>query len=135
MKFYKKTITVSQDDLDDLNHVNNVRYLQWVQDISKEHWVSSAPKEMRENIMWVVTTHFLEYKSAALLYDVLDIKTFIKKSEGARSIRIVEMHNAKNKKLVVSAKTEWCLLNAKSLRPIRISDEIKKVFIDASPKL
>jgi len=130
VKFYKKTISVTQDDLDDLNHVNNVRYLQWVQDISKEHWVSSAPKEMQENIMWVVTTHFLEYKSAALLDDVLEAKTFIKKSEGPISVRIVEMHNKKNKKLVLRSKTEWCLLNAKNLRPIRISDEIKKVFLD-----
>lgn len=130
MKYYTKTISVSPDDLDDLNHVNNVRYLQWVQDISKEHWVSSAPKEMQEHIMWVVTTHFLEYKSAAVLGDILEIKTFIKKSEGARSVRIVEMFNSKTQKLVLRAKTEWCLLNAKNLRPIRISDDIKKVFLD-----
>ncbi len=130
MKFYNKTLFVTSDDLDDLNHVNNVRYLQWVQDISKEHWVSCAPKEMQENIMWVVSTHFLEYKSASLLGDVINVKTHIKKSEGAISVRIVEMHNAKTKKLIIRSKTEWCLLSAKSLRPIRISDKIKKVFLD-----
>ena len=68
-------------------------------------------------------------KSAAFLNDLLEVKTFIKKSEGAISVRIVEIHNAKTQKLVVRSKTEWCLLNAKNSRPIRISDKIKKVFI------
>lgn len=132
MKTYHKTITVTADDLDDLNHVNNVRYLQWVQDISKEHWQASASKEIQDNHMWVVSTHFLEYKSAAVLNDVIEIKTYIKKSEGAISIRIVEMRNAETKKLILKSKTEWCLLNAKSLRPIRVSEKIKNIFIDTN---
>lgn len=132
MKTYHKTITVTADDLDDLNHVNNVRYLQWVQDISKEHWQASASKEIEDNHMWVVSTHFLEYKSAAVLNDVIEIKTYIKKSEGAISIRIVEMRNAETKKLILKSKTEWCLLNAKSLRPIRVSEKIKNIFIDTN---
>ncbi|MEP0211928.1 MAG: acyl-CoA thioesterase [Cellulophaga sp.] len=132
MKIYNKTITVTADDLDDLNHVNNVRYLQWVQDISKEHWQASASKEIQNNHMWVVSTHFLEYKSAAVLNDIIKVKTCIKKSEGAISIRIVEMRNAETNKLILKSKTEWCLLNAKSLKPIRVSEKIKNIFIDTN---
>ncbi|MGJ8658601.1 MAG: acyl-CoA thioesterase [Cellulophaga fucicola] len=130
MKVYHKTITVTADDLDDLNHVNNVRYLQWVQDISKEHWQASASKEVKENHMWVVSTHFLEYKAAAILDDIIKVKTYIKKSEGAISVRIVEMRNSLTNKIILKAKTEWCLLNSKSFRPIRVSEEIKNIFID-----
>ncbi|WP_435313253.1 acyl-CoA thioesterase [Cellulophaga fucicola] len=130
MKVYHKTITVTADDLDDLNHVNNVRYLQWVQDISKEHWQASASKEVQENHMWVVSTHFLEYKAAAILDDIIKVKTYIKKSEGAISVRIVEMRNSLTNKIILKAKTEWCLLNSKSFRPIRVSEEIKNIFID-----
>ncbi|MGJ8659374.1 MAG: acyl-CoA thioesterase [Cellulophaga fucicola] len=132
MKIYNKTITVTANDLDDLNHVNNVRYLQWVQDISKEHWQASASKEIQNNHMWVVSTHFLEYKSAAVLNDIIKVKTYIKKSEGAISIRIVEMRNAETNKLILKSKTEWCLLNAKSLKPIRVSEKIKNIFIDTN---
>ncbi|MCL5244736.1 thioesterase [Cellulophaga sp. 20_2_10] len=130
MKVYHKTITVTADDIDDLNHVNNVRYLQWVQDISKEHWQASASIEIQENHMWVVSTHFLEYKAAAILDDIIKVKTFIKKSEGAISVRIVEMRNSLTNKIILKAKTEWCLLNSKSFRPIRVSEEIKNIFID-----
>ncbi|CAM3493117.1 acyl-CoA thioesterase [Zobellia roscoffensis] len=129
MQSYQKTITVQKDDLDDLDHVNNVRYVQWMQDISKEHWVTVAPEEMRNGIIWVVMTHHITYKSAAVLDDVIEMRTYIQKSRGAVSVRIVEMHNKKTKELLVKSSTEWCLLNAETLKPTRISQEIKDVFL------
>ncbi|CAM4387510.1 thioesterase family protein [Zobellia roscoffensis] len=129
MQSYQKTITVQKDDLDDLDHVNNVRYVQWMQDISKEHWVTVAPEEMRNGIIWVVMTHHITYKSAAVLDDVIEMRTYIQKSRGAVSVRIVEMYNKKTKELLVKSSTEWCLLNAETLKPTRISQEIKDVFL------
>ncbi len=128
MELFEKSITVSEDDLDDLNHVNNVRYVQWIQDISKEHWQSTAPREMQDGAVWVVMNHNISYKSAAVLGDVISVRTHIDDSRGATSIRIVEMHNAKTNLLLLRSKTEWCLLNKETLKPMRISDEIKSVF-------
>lgn len=128
MNHYQKTLIVSHDDLDDLNHVNNVRYLQWVQDISKEHWQKSATKEMVQNMVWVVMNHNICYKNAALLGDQIVIKTHIAESRGAKSIRNVEMFNAKTNKILLHAKTEWCLLNAETLKPIRIPQEVEAIF-------
>ncbi|NKI25914.1 acyl-CoA thioesterase [Arenibacter sp. 6A1] len=130
MKSFQKTITVVADDLDDLNHVNNVRYVQWMQDIAKEHWQTKAPKELLSTTAWVVLTHHITYKSAAKLHDEILIKTYIDKSKGAISIRIVEMYNKHNNELLVKSKTEWCLLNAETFKPMRISKEIEDVFID-----
>ncbi|MBU3027052.1 thioesterase family protein [Zobellia galactanivorans] len=128
MQRYRKTITVQKDDLDELNHVNNVRYVQWMQDISKEHWMTVAPEEMRRGIIWVVMTHHITYKNAAVLGDVIEMETYIQKSRGAVSVRIVEMHNKKTGELLLKSSTEWCLLNADTLKPARISKEIKEVF-------
>lgn len=128
MEYFEKTITVSEDDLDDLNHVNNVRYVQWIQDISKEHWQSTAPQEMQDGVIWVVMNHNISYKSAALLGDIINVRTHIDQSRGATSVRVVEMYATKTNLLLLRSKTEWCLLNKKNLRPIRISDEIKSVF-------
>ncbi len=125
--FFKK-IHVQQDAIDDLNHVNNVIYVQWIQDIAKEHWQSKASKELLENCIWVVKSHFVEYKKAAVLNDIIAIKTYIKQSKGALSIRMVEMYDETSNELILSSKTEWVLLDSKSLRPIRVSDEIKDVF-------
>lgn len=127
-KPFSKTIQVTEDDLDDLNHVNNVRYVQWIQDIAKEHWQAKAPAALLEECIWVVKSHFIEYKKAAFLHDLIAVKTYIKESKGALSIRQVEMINATTKELLLKSKTEWVLLDSKSLRPIRVSKEIQAIF-------
>ncbi|WP_150451971.1 acyl-CoA thioesterase [Arenibacter lacus] len=129
MGVYTKTLKVVQDDLDDLEHVNNVRYVQWMQDIAKEHWKAKAPKELVETTVWVVLTHHITYKNAAKLDDEIVLKTYIEKSRGAISTRVVEMFHKETDQLLVKAKTEWCLLNSKTFKPMRIAAEIVSVFV------
>ena len=129
MAKFQMKLKVAVDDLDDLDHVNNVRYVQWIQDISKEHWQATASQEMQDEFIWVVLSHHIEYKSAALLNDPIALSTFIEKSSGATCTRIVEMHNGNTEKLIVRSSTEWCLVNKKTLRPSRISPEIRRLFI------
>ena len=128
MQIFEKTITVSRDDLDQLNHVNNVRYVQWVQDIAEQHWLQNAPKEILESHFWVLLSHNIEYKSQAVLGDILNLKTFVSKSEGITSIRHVEITNATTNKLIVTSETKWCFMNMSSKRPSRISTEIAELF-------
>ncbi|MEH6514565.1 MAG: acyl-ACP thioesterase domain-containing protein, partial [Maribacter arcticus] len=78
---------------------------------------------------WVVLSHHIEYKNAAVLNDPIIISTFIESSSGAKSVRIVEMHHGISKKLLVRASTEWVLLNSESYRPVRIPKEIKEIFL------
>ena len=126
---YDIEITVEKDDLDELQHVNNVRYVQWIQDISKEHWISAAPDAMRSDVIWVVMHHDITYKASAQLGDSIRVHTHIESSHGATCIRVVEMHNETTDVFLVRCKTKWCLLNQKSLKPIRISDEITELFV------
>lgn len=131
MEAFEKRIVVTHDDLDELEHVNNVRYVQWIQDISKEHWQTVAPNEMKAGILWVVKNHTIDYINAAILGDEILIRTYIANTKGALSVRCVEMYNSKTNQLLVRSHTEWCLLNALSLKPIRVSEAIKKVFSSA----
>jgi len=128
MKHYEKLLTVSKSDLDELEHVNNVRYVQWIQDVSKEHWQSYASENIQSAVVWVVMNHNITYKNSAKLNDQIKVQTYIKENRGATCIRVVEMCNAKTNQLLLRSKTEWCLLNAETLRPTRISEEIKNVF-------
>ena len=128
MKTLEKEITVSENDLDDLNHVNNVIYIHWVQEIAKEHWKSLVSNEIIKNYYWVLLEHQIKYLNPALLNDKIMIKTYIEKTEGIRSNRIVEIYNRNNDKLLVKSKTIWCLINAKTNKPNRITDEIRKAF-------
>lgn len=128
MYVFEKTITVSQEDIDDLNHVNNVRYVQWVQDIAKEHWLTYATKEILETYSWFLVNHFIEYKNQALLGDQLLLKTYVPKADGVSTIRHVEIINAKTEQIIVKSKAKWCLIDSKTQRPTRIISKIAELF-------
>lgn len=128
MQTFEQLITVSREDLDDLDHVNNVRYVQWVQDIAEAHWLQNATKDILDAYFWVVVSHHIEYKGSALLNDIIQLKTYVIKSEGVTSTRVVEMFNKETGKLLVKAETIWCLMNYESKRPSRIPKLIAELF-------
>ena len=128
MQVYKTELTVSKNDLDELNHVNNVRYVQWINDVAKAHWYNNATKELLDDYYWVVINHNIQYKGAAFLNETLSLKTYVIKSEGVSSTRIVEIYNKQTKKLLVKSQTSFCLINSKSHKPSRITEEIIDLF-------
>jgi acyl-CoA thioester hydrolase len=128
MKYLEKEIIVSKNDLDDLNHVNNVVYIHWVQEIAKTHWKSLVSNEIIKNYFWVLLEHEIKYLNPAFLNDKIRLKTYIEKTDGVKSSRIVEIYNKDTNKLLVTSKTIWCLINAKTGKPNRITEDIKKAF-------
>tara|TARA_B110000967_G_scaffold204668_1_gene247618 strand:+ start:1090 stop:1482 length:393 start_codon:yes stop_codon:yes gene_type:complete len=128
MTVFEATHTVISDDLDDLLHVNNVRYVQWVQDIAKAHWEAATTPLQQHNNVWVLVSHHIEYKSAAKLKDEIRLKTYVTRSEGVTSTRIVEMYHKGSEKLIVKSETTWCLLDGLRKKPKRISTEIAGIF-------
>ena len=135
MSIYKKSIQVTQEDLDELQHVNNVRYLEWVQDISKEHWESKVGKKVLDEIIWVVRNHNITYYESALPNESIEITTKVKQWRGPISIRQVEMKSNKSGKVLVKASTEWCALHPKTLKPIRVPEDIQQLFSSGNEKM
>ena len=113
--------------MDELNHVNNVIYLQWVQEISKHHWLSLAKTPFTDQYYWVVVEHELVYKKQAFLGDEITITTFVESFEGPFSIRCVEFKRADE--ILVRATSKWCLIDKLSNRPKRVPEEIVNLFI------
>ena len=128
MQTFEKIITVTQEDLDQLNHVNNVRYVQWVQDIAKAHWMLRAPNQIVDDYFWVLVRHTIDYKNQAVLGDILKLKTYVLNSEGVTSVRMVEIFNASTNKLLVKSETKWCFMDKKTYRPTRILAEVANLF-------
>ena len=122
-----KIIKVTSKDIDELNHVNNVRYIQWIQDISIEHWYSAIKNKLSKQYIWVVASHYVEYRRSAVLNDKLSIETYVEKFEGSLSHRIVEIKNSNTGKMNVKALTKWCLIDPETKRPIPIPDEILNI--------
>jgi acyl-CoA thioester hydrolase len=132
MSIYHHPIKVTAADLDEMNHVNNVVYVQWVQDAASAHWISKASVEVKEKFNWVVLRHEIDYKSPAILNDELIAKTWVANYEGVKSDRMVQIIRKRDERLLVEAKTTWCLLSAASGRPARVVDEIRNVFMASS---
>lgn len=128
MKYYQTEITVPAAVIDDLNHVNNVAYLQWVQDIARQHWESTTNEALRENLVWVVVNHFIEYKAPAFEKEVLILKTWVEKYSGVTSERHTEIIRKTNQKLLVKAKTIWCMIDKSSGKPMRITKDMIASF-------
>ena len=126
---YEKKLTVEEKHLDKQKHVNNVQYLQWVQDIAEEHWEVRASEEQKAEVIWVVVRHEIDYKKEAFLNDELVLQTYVGETTHVTSIRHVIIKNSETDELLVQAKTTWCLLNASTKKPSRISEELKKVFL------
>lgn len=128
MQTYTETFDVVVEDLDDLNHVNNIRYVEWIQEISKNHWQKLTTQEMRDEMVWVVKNHNISYHKSAVLGDTIQMNTYIKSNKGPISTRVVEIKNNKTGQLLVNAHTEWCLLDAKTFRPKRVPEPVQNLF-------
>ena len=128
MKRYFKHITVEKDDLDALEHVNNVRYLEWVQEISREHWKELSNPDWDARYFWVVRSHHIEYLRSAVAGDTLTLTTFVPEVTGPISRRVVEICQAGSGERVARCETQWCLIDAATKRPARIPEAIRTCF-------
>ncbi len=125
-EFHQK-ISVLPEHTDELKHVNNVVYLQWIQDIARQHWESLAPADIRTKYVWVVLRHEIDYKRSCKLGDELNLLTKVADDlNGPKWARHVWIRH--HEKLVVEAYTIWCMMEAKTMRPVRISREVEQIF-------
>lgn len=127
---YEEIFAVAPSDLDELNHVNNIRYIEWIQDISKKHWHHVTTEEQRKSMVWVVRNHNISYHKSAVLGDTININTYIESNKGPISTRIVEIKDNKSGELLAKGVTQWCLLDAVTFRPKRVPEEVKTLFGD-----
>ncbi len=123
---FQHSLKVASHHIDNLNHVNNTVYLQWVQDVAYSHWNVLATKSIKESYVWMVLRHEIDYVSQAFLDDIITVYTWIDKTEGAKSIRIVHIYC--EDKLLATSKTTFCLLDATTLKPKRIGEDILVLF-------
>jgi acyl-CoA thioester hydrolase len=121
------TTEVFPEHIDALGHVNNVQYLYWVQDAAHNHWEALIQNIDKPLGVWVVRSHSITYKQAALEGDKLTLKTYVKQSRGVLSERIVEIFNAEQKLLAVCS-TQWCYINPINQKPEIIPNTVLELF-------
>lgn len=128
MRSFQQKLIVPKSAIDAMEHVNNVVYLQWVQDVAQQHWVSKTTAELRAQYAWVVVNHFIEYKLPAFEGDVLVLETWVERYSNVTSERHTNITRKADNQLLVTAKTTWCLIDKSTGKPARIPEGVLGLF-------
>jgi acyl-CoA thioester hydrolase len=125
MKF-SHSFRVTAEDIDEQGHVNNVAYVKWIQDVAVAHWFSSATEVIRAKYTWVVLRHEIDYKKQAFENEEVAVKTWVGEPTRISWERFTEIRRGED--LLVKARSVWCLIDRETLKPTRITEELKKLF-------
>ena len=125
MKFSHNFI-VSKSDIDAQNHVNNVAYVRWIQDAAVAHWFLATTEIQRENLTWIVTRHEIDYKKPAFENEKITVTTWVGEPTRVSWERFTEIRRGED--LRVKARSIWCLIDRETLKPTRITQELKQMF-------
>lgn len=119
-------IRILPEDIDFMGHVNNARYLGWVQDAVLAHWKDLAPPQAVAERLWVALKHEITYRRPAFLDDEVIARTVLEKVHGARAFyrTVIE----RGEEVLAEVQSAWCCVDATTLRPARIGEEIARFF-------
>jgi acyl-CoA thioester hydrolase len=119
-------IEIAPADIDFMGHVNNAHYLKWVQEAVVAHWRKLAPAEAVAQHLWVALKHEITYRKPAFLDDQVVATVVLEKVHGARAF--YETLIKRGEEVLAEVKSSWCCLDAATLRPARIAQDIADRF-------
>jgi acyl-CoA thioester hydrolase len=125
MKF-SHSFRVSARDIDAQGHVNNVAYVKWIQDVAVAHWLSVTTEETREKYTWIVTRHEIDYKRQTFADEEVTATTWVGEPSRISWERFTEI--TRGESLLVKARSVWCLIDRKTLKPTRITSELRELL-------
>lgn len=128
MSRFQLNINPKSTDFDELGHINNVVYLQWVQDVAEAHWKNISGTDDDQINLWVALRHEIDYKKEIKPNEKVVAETWVASMEGVKSERMTRIFNPDNNQTKAEARTFWCLLDAKTKRPKRIPEEMKRLY-------
>ncbi len=112
-----------------MGHVNNAVWVQWIQDMATAHWDTAARVQDREQFVWLVVRHEIDYRGNIDAGETATGETWIEGgAHGAKSVRRVEFRDSA-KKVLVSAATTWAMLDRGTGRPVRVRPEVLAPFV------
>ncbi len=125
MKF-SHSFVIDKNEIDEQGHVNNVAYVKWIQDVAVAHWLSKTNGEMRAKYTWIVLRHEIDYKKQAFENEKVTAITWVGEPTRISWERLTEITRGED--LLVKARSVWCLIDRQTLKPTRITTELKELF-------
>ncbi|TVQ02392.1 MAG: acyl-CoA thioesterase [Planctomycetaceae bacterium] len=118
--------TVTPDEIDQQDHVHNLRYLRWTLSAAHAHsaaggWDSQA--QLQRGIGWVVRSHDITYRAAALAGDELVVQTWLSEVTPMAIRRRYVIARPADRTVLAKAETRWVLVDLRDRKAIRLDPE------------
>jgi len=127
-EIFELTIAVEPSDIDQMGHVNNVVYLRWVQEAATAHWTAGATPEDQARLLWVVVRHEIDYPRPARLGDTIAARTWVGPASRIKFERHVELLRASDRVVLARARSLWCPIDSKTMKPVAVRQEVRERF-------
>lgn len=130
---FTSEIPVRPDDIDMFQHVHNSRYLDYVQAARYDQMVRCYKMSMEEFMItgygFVVKRAEINYKRPLVMGDIMLISTQVKEFNGSDIIVEFEILNKKNEKVTCDGIMLYTMINLKTGRSEKISEDIQTKFL------
>lgn len=121
-------LTIRPEHIDANGHVNNVVYVGWLQDAGTAHWNARFDAETRARWSWVALRHEIDYLRGIGPDETgVVARTWVGDPQGPRFNRYVRIEDGQGR-LCAQGVSEWCLVDATTLRPQRIPATMLPTF-------
>jgi acyl-CoA thioester hydrolase len=127
---FTKEITALPAHIDELGHVNNAVWVQWMEQVSVDHWRRDADPAHVDAYIWVVTRHEVDYRGNVTAGETVTARTWIPEPpRGARFDRMIEF-TGPDGKVKVTARSTWAIIDKATGRILRVPTAVAANFVD-----
>ncbi|HLA42792.1 MAG TPA: YbgC/FadM family acyl-CoA thioesterase [Aggregatilineales bacterium] len=118
-------------EIDQFGHVNNANYLNYLEEAATQASTDagySLQWYLEHHLYWLVRKWTIRYFQPAVYGDELEVTTWVSDVRRVRSNREYLMTRPRDGAKIVRARTDWVLVNAATIKPVRIPSEMGQAF-------
>ncbi|MDG2408801.1 MAG: thioesterase [Pirellulales bacterium] len=123
---------IGENEVEPDGYVSCLTYLLWTRSAAQEHSAKQGwthEKYIEIGAAWVVRTHHIDYFRPAFAGEEVVIDTWVSNFGKTRSLRKYLIRRPEDDCVLVTAETNWALVDIAKRRPRRIPQEIIDSFI------
>jgi acyl-CoA thioester hydrolase len=127
---YSYRFRVPDESIDALGHVNNIEYVQWLQDAAlrhSDHVGLTWERCRRIGAAFVIRKQVIEYLRPVGKGETLAVRTWSQTMDSISAVRSTRIVNSAGDP-VLSAETTWVFVSLATMRPTKISAEVRDMF-------
>lgn len=117
--------------IDFVGHVNNINYVTWMENgrvkLFEAAGISINDLLEKEKTLPIITETFIQYKKALYLNNRVIIEAWVSQLHNASAILQFRFYNEKGE-LCTTGHQKGSFINSQTMRPIRISEELRNAF-------